>query len=428
VNTQGARAGVRDREAFFCAAYELLAERGCTGLTIAAMCERLRVTKGSFYHHFEDMPAFVAAFAQRWQTYFVGFFDSFAQVPDARRRLAACANNAGASISPGVRSVLAWARTNQAIADAVGEVYRSVWALSAGSFTDWAGDSDTGAVLGPMANSVAIGAQSRPRVLSAERWILWCAAIYEGLGVTGGVIRVEGRPCLQVHSWRRMDTVATSAGDVADLVDAIGIVPGADAWTRLGTASGSRDRYFGAAGELLAAQGSDGLTVAAMVDRLELTKGSFHHHFGALPDFVTELAAAWAAAELHRVEELLAERNPWRRLELLHADLLVGPTQAAVAWRAWSHSNPSVASAVRAVDERRERALALTLARIRGTCDERFLAEMTYSMSLGLHAWQPSLDRGVIARAAIEWMRRMLDIEAEVVTAAGVPTLALRAA
>jgi hypothetical protein len=67
-------------------------------------------------------------------------------------------------------------------------------------------------------------------------------------------------------------------------------------------------------------------------------------------------------------------------------------------------------------------------ARIRGTCDERFLAETTYSMSLGLHAWQPSLDRGVIARAAIEWMRRMLDIEAEVVTASGVPTLALRAA
>jgi AcrR family transcriptional regulator len=64
--------GTRDREAYFAAAMELLAERGCDAVTIAGLCERLLVTHGSFYHHFENMPAFVVAFAGHWQALVLG--------------------------------------------------------------------------------------------------------------------------------------------------------------------------------------------------------------------------------------------------------------------------------------------------------------------------------------------------------------------
>jgi AcrR family transcriptional regulator len=126
-----------------------------------------------------------------------------------------------------------------------------------------------------------------------------------------------------------------------------------------------------------------------LAQRLGLTKGSFHHHFGALPDFVQELAAEWEQAQSGSVDECLAQRNPWRRLERLHADLLIGPGVAETAWRARGHSSPVVAGAVRRIDEHRERALAATLAAIADIADPGVRARMTYGVARGLHNWYP---------------------------------------
>ena len=48
-------------------ALDLLAESGPDGLTIAALCARLGVTKGSFYHHFRDLSAFTDALLAYWE-------------------------------------------------------------------------------------------------------------------------------------------------------------------------------------------------------------------------------------------------------------------------------------------------------------------------------------------------------------------------
>jgi len=54
------------REAYYHAALAVLAERGPGDLTIAGLCARLRVTKGSFYHHFRDMSEFVDRLMEHW--------------------------------------------------------------------------------------------------------------------------------------------------------------------------------------------------------------------------------------------------------------------------------------------------------------------------------------------------------------------------
>jgi len=54
------------RSAYFDAAFEVLAEHGSDGLTIAALCRQLGVTKGSFYHHFRDFSEFVDALLAHW--------------------------------------------------------------------------------------------------------------------------------------------------------------------------------------------------------------------------------------------------------------------------------------------------------------------------------------------------------------------------
>ena len=55
------------RAEYFEAALEVLAEVGSEALTIAELCSRLGVTKGSFYHHFSGMPDFISALLRFWE-------------------------------------------------------------------------------------------------------------------------------------------------------------------------------------------------------------------------------------------------------------------------------------------------------------------------------------------------------------------------
>jgi AcrR family transcriptional regulator len=48
------------------AGFAVLADKGPNALRIDALCERLNVTKGSFYWHFTDMPAYRGALVEAW--------------------------------------------------------------------------------------------------------------------------------------------------------------------------------------------------------------------------------------------------------------------------------------------------------------------------------------------------------------------------
>jgi AcrR family transcriptional regulator len=49
------------------AAFRLLADGGPDAVGIEALARRLGATKGSFYHHFEDRPALLAALLAHWE-------------------------------------------------------------------------------------------------------------------------------------------------------------------------------------------------------------------------------------------------------------------------------------------------------------------------------------------------------------------------
>jgi len=59
-----ARRGPRD---YFAAALDILEEDGFSRLTAVALCERLGVTRGSFYHHFPSFDVFVDRFLVEWE-------------------------------------------------------------------------------------------------------------------------------------------------------------------------------------------------------------------------------------------------------------------------------------------------------------------------------------------------------------------------
>ena len=48
------------------AAFDIMVDEGIAGVKIHRLCERLGVTKGSFYWHFQDLDAFLGELARRW--------------------------------------------------------------------------------------------------------------------------------------------------------------------------------------------------------------------------------------------------------------------------------------------------------------------------------------------------------------------------
>jgi AcrR family transcriptional regulator len=71
-----------NRTQYFELGLDLLAEGGAKAVTIEALCTRLRVTKGSFYHHFAGVRDFVSQLLAYWE-------DRYGQRL-AREALAAC--------------------------------------------------------------------------------------------------------------------------------------------------------------------------------------------------------------------------------------------------------------------------------------------------------------------------------------------------
>jgi AcrR family transcriptional regulator len=116
----------------------------------------------------------------------------------------------------------------------------------------------------------------------------------------------------------------------------------------------TRAAYFDAAFELLAERGHTGLTIAALCQRLGVTKGSFYHHFRDIPAFVDALLAHWAtehATRLIALSESLSD--PLERMHLLRGIAVGLPHGAEAAIRAWSWSNDAVAEVQRQVDQAR---------------------------------------------------------------------------
>ncbi len=74
---QTTRLGVTD---WITAGLELLSQEGITGVKIQRLCERLGVTKGSFYWHFTDLDAFLGAMAKYYEDGARMFRDQFTEM------------------------------------------------------------------------------------------------------------------------------------------------------------------------------------------------------------------------------------------------------------------------------------------------------------------------------------------------------------
>lgn len=118
----------------------------------------------------------------------------------------------------------------------------------------------------------------------------------------------------------------------------------------------SAEDYFPEALAILGEQGSQALTIAALCERLEVTKGSFYHHFGGMPGFVDQLLSYWEREHSDRLIAISkSQPDPTLRITTLTEMGVNLPHASESAIRAWGRSSPDVAAVVERVDKRRER-------------------------------------------------------------------------
>lgn len=119
--------------------------------------------------------------------------------------------------------------------------------------------------------------------------------------------------------------------------------------------------YYREALDVLAEWGSEALTIASLCERLGVTKGSFYHHFGSMPAFVTQLLGYWEAEHGEGLVSPKSVPDPAERLDAL-LDAASGlPHETEAAIRAWGRSNAEVAESTERVDRGRERRLVNTI-------------------------------------------------------------------
>jgi AcrR family transcriptional regulator len=172
--------------------------------------------------------------------------------------------------------------------------------------------------------------------------------------------------------------------------------------------------YFREALAVLGEYGSEAMTIAVLCERLEVTKGSFYHHFGSVPAFVDQLLAYWEAEHSERLIAISkAQPDPSLRITTLN-ELGVGlPHASEAAIRAWGRSNPLVAEATARVDKRRERHLvdaiaALGLDRTRA----RLLARIALNLLVGVQQREHPVDLKRL-RQMFEELNKLIYVEAD---------------
>ena len=111
------------------AGYALLAEQGIKALKIDRLCERLGVTKGSFYWHFADMASYRAALAHAWgelRDEDRRQFDEMGQIAPRERLSRMMTALVGPRQWTLERAMREWARTDDAVAKSVHAADRRV--------------------------------------------------------------------------------------------------------------------------------------------------------------------------------------------------------------------------------------------------------------------------------------------------------------
>jgi len=106
--------------------------------------------------------------------------------------------------------------------------------------------------------------------------------------------------------------------------------------------------------QVLTAKGYTNLRLEYLCEQLEVTRGSFYHHFDDLNDYVDKMMAHWEDNSNHIMDNVAASPGaPLERLSQLQRDVFNIPARLEVVLRAWATFNKIVLKYIRRIDRKR---------------------------------------------------------------------------
>lgn len=154
---------------YFAAAMAILTEDGVAGLTTTRLCERLQVTRGSLYHHFESGPAFHAALIAHWEQEVVPGILAAIDAVEPAARIDVLHDVALHADHEAEKAMRAWAHTNPLAAAALARVDEAREAALAKAFVDVGIEPGAAATLSRIGFSLLIGAQQLDDPIDRDR-------------------------------------------------------------------------------------------------------------------------------------------------------------------------------------------------------------------------------------------------------------------
>jgi AcrR family transcriptional regulator len=159
----------RTRSDYFAVAMAILAEDGVAGLTTTRLCQRLEVTRGSLYHHFESGPAFHDALIEHWEHELVPALLAAIEAVEPRARIDLLQHLALHADHDAEKAIRAWAHTNPTVAAALARVDAAREDVLARAFVDVGIEPALARTLARIGFSLLIGAQQFDDVIDRER-------------------------------------------------------------------------------------------------------------------------------------------------------------------------------------------------------------------------------------------------------------------
>lgn len=145
--------------------------------------------------------------------------------------------------------------------------------------------------------------------------------------------------------------------------------------------------------KLLAENGHTDLTIDALATRLDVTKGSFYHHFKNQGDFKAQLLDFW----LQEITEQIIVGAEYAGstgeiLDRIIEQVALYGFDPEPALRAWAQEDETVRDAVARVDQRRLEYVRDLFQRDTGDADRAHtMSQLLYTMIVGADYLQPSL-------------------------------------
>jgi AcrR family transcriptional regulator len=157
-------------EDYFREALAVLGDYGSDGLTIAVLCERLRITKGSFYHHFGGMPGFVAQLLDYWEREHSERLIKMSKAqPDATLRILGLTDLGVQLPHAPEAAIRAWGRSNPDVAEVTARVDRRRERHLIDAVAALGIDRPRARLLGRIALTLLIGSQQRESPVDLKR-------------------------------------------------------------------------------------------------------------------------------------------------------------------------------------------------------------------------------------------------------------------